>query len=115
MSIVRCLSFGGKKALQKFYKQLSTEQLQAWIDLEGLEYKKDDNEAITRMRMCMSILYKHFPRTPSKPKKESPYKKYSTEDLVSMAVDNKVPVEETDDMRILRMRLIMNLRAAKVL
>lgn len=106
--------FEDKKALQKFYKQLDTEQLQAWIDLEGLEYKKDENESITRMRMCMAILYKHFPRT-SKPKKESPYKKYTTEDLVQMAVEHEVAVEATDDMRILRMRLIMNLRAAKVI
>jgi hypothetical protein len=67
-------SFAEQKDLQKFYKQLDMEQLQEWIDAEGLEYKPCDNEMILRMRMAMAILYKHFPKeTPAK--KDSPYKK----------------------------------------
>lgn len=100
-----------KKALQGFYKHLTNEQLEEWLELEGLQYVPTDSPQITRMRMCMAILYFHFPKAPSK-KKESKYAKYSLEDLVEMAVDKDVPVEMTDDDRILRMRTIMALRAA---
>jgi hypothetical protein len=107
-------SFAEQKDLQKFYKQLDMEQLQEWIDAEGLEYKPCDNEMILRMRMAMAILYKHFPKeTPAK--KDSPYKKYSTEELIQMCLDNSVAVEVTEDMRIMRMRAIMSLSASKVI
>jgi len=101
----------GKKNLQKFYKHLSDAQLADWIDLEGLEYTPVDSPPINRMRMCMSILYSHYPKAPAK-KKQSKYAQYSLEDLVEMAVEHSVPVEVTDDERIMRMRTIMALRAA---
>lgn len=103
-----------KKDLQKFYKHLSDEQLAEWLELEGLEYSPSDSAPINRMRMAMAILYKHFPKAPSA-KKESKYAKYSLEDLMGMALANDVVFEDTDDERILRMRAIMALRAAKVL
>ena len=107
--------FTEKKDLQKFYKQLDTETLMDWCAVEGLEYNPcEENESIHRMRVAMSILYKHFPKQ-TKAKKQSKYAQYSLEDLVNMAVDNAVAVEETDDNRILRMRLIMNLRASGVI
>lgn len=106
--------FAEKKALQKFYKQLEMAQIDEWVALEGLEYKESDSEPINRMRACMAILYKHFPKEPSK-KKESPYKAYTTEQLIEMAIDNSVEVEPTEDMRIMRMRTIMALREAKVI
>ena len=106
--------FADTKSLQKFYKQLSMENLKGWVELEGLTVKPTDSEPIYRMRLAMAILYKHFPKeTSSKP--ESPYKQYTLEQLVTMAIDNNVPVEATDDDRILRMRTIMALRAHKVL
>ena len=101
----------GKKSLQKFYKHLSMEQLAEWLDIEGLEYTPTDSEQINRMRACMSILYKHYPKAPAK-KKESKYAKYSLEDLMEMAMDKDVVFEVTDDERIMRMRAIMALRAA---
>ena len=108
-------TFADKKALQKFYKQLPTEMLEEWANLEGLEYKAcEDSEPIHRMRVAMAILYKHFPKEPSK-KKESPYKAYTTEQLIEMAIENSVEVEPTEDMRIMRMRTIMALRDAKVI
>lgn len=103
-----------KANLQKFYKHLTDAQLQEWIELEGLEYTASDSEPINRMRMCMAILYKHFPKAPSE-KKQSKYAKYSLEDLMSLALQNDVVFEDTDDERILRMRAIMALRAAKVI
>lgn len=106
--------FTEKSDLQKFYKHLSDEQLAEWIELEGLEYTPNESAPINRMRMAMAVLYKHFPKAPSK-KKESKYAKYSLEDLVQLALDNDVPFEDTDDERILRMRAIMALRAAKVI
>jgi hypothetical protein len=107
--------FIDEKSLQKFYKQLDTKSLEDWAALEGLTYKAcPDSEPIHRMRVAMAILYKHFPKdTTSKP--ESPYKKYTLEQLVSLAVEHEVPVEPTDDDRILRMRTIMALRAHKVI
>lgn len=101
----------GKKDLQRFYKHLSDEQLTEWLELEGLEHTPSDSQPINRMRMCMAILYKHYPKAPPK-KKQSKYAKYTLEDLVSMAIDKDVPVEATDDERIMRMRTIMALRAA---
>lgn len=101
----------GRKNLQKFYKHLTNEQLEEWVELEGLEVKPTDSEQIYRMRLAMAILYHHYPKAPAK-KKESKYAKYSTEELVNMAIENEVAFEVTDDSRILRMRAIMALRAA---
>jgi hypothetical protein len=108
--------FADQKSLQKFYKQLDTAMLEEWAVYEKLDYKPcADSEPIHRMRVCMAILYKHYPKETTSTKKESPYKKYSLEDLVNMAIENEVAIEETDDERILRMRLIMALRANKVI
>jgi len=105
-------SFEAKEDLQKFYKHLTDEQLQEWVEVEGLEYKPcPESQPINRMRMCMAILYHHFPKAPSK-KKKSKYADYTLEDLVNMAIEKDVPVEPCDDERILRMRTIMALRAA---
>ena len=108
-------TFAEKKELQKFCKKLDTATLEDWATKEGATFTPcADNEAIHRMRVAMAILYLHFPKeTKSKP--ESPYKQYTTEQLVDMALEHDVAVETTDDMRILRMRLIMGLRANKVL
>lgn len=106
--------FTEKSDLQKFYKHLSDVQLQEWVELEGLEFTPSDSAPINRMRMAMAILYKNFPKAPSA-KKESKYAKYSLEDLMNMALASDVVFEDTDDERILRMRAIMALRAAKVL
>jgi len=103
--------FEDRKDLQKFYKQLTNEQLEEWVELEGLEFNPSDSEPINRMRMCMTILYSHFPKAPSK-KKQSKYSKYSLEDLLEMAIEHSVAVEMTEDERIMRMRTIMALRAA---
>jgi hypothetical protein len=108
-------SFADNKSIQKFYRQLTQEQLDSWCELEGLEYKGcPEQPPIHRMRACMAILYRHFPKEVA-PKKESPYKKYSTEELVQLALDNNVAFEMCDDERILRMRAIMALRANKVI
>jgi hypothetical protein len=107
--------FADDKSIKKFYKQLSQEQLDEWIKLEGLTYKADPEQpAIHRMRACMAILYLHFPKQ-TQPKKESPYKQYTTEALVAMAIENEVAFEPCEDDKILRMRAIMALRANKVI
>jgi hypothetical protein len=107
-------TYADQKELQKFYKHLTDEQLLEWIEVEGLEFNPSESAPINRMRMAMAILYLHFPKAPSK-KKTSKYSQYSLEDLVSMAVEHDVPVETTDDDRIMRMRTIMALRAHKVI
>jgi len=107
-------TFEDKKDLQKFYKHVSDEQLVEWVELEGLEFVPSDSAPINRMRMAMAILYKHYPKAPSE-KKQSKYAKYSLEDLMGLALANDVVFEDTDDERILRMRAIMALRAAKVI
>lgn len=107
-------TFTDQKMLQKFYKHLTIEELEGWVELEGLEVKPTDSEAIYRMRLCMAVLYHHFPKAPAK-KKASKYAEYTLEHLVQLAVDGSVPVEMCDDERILRMRLIMALRAHKVI
>lgn len=106
--------FTAKEDLQKFYKHLTDEQLGAWVAQEGLEYVSSDSAPINRMRMAMAILYLHYPKAPSA-KKKSKYADYSLEDLMQLAMDNDVVFETTDDDRILRMRAIMALRAAKVI
>ena len=106
--------FEEQKDLQKFYKHLSDEQLQEWIELEGLEYKPADSQPINRMRMAMAILYKHFPKKTAA-KKKSKYADYSDEVLIQMLLDNEVPCEVTEDSRIMRMRAIMALRAHNIL
>ena len=110
-------SFLVAKDLQKFYKQLDTATLVDWVTLEGVEYKPCiDSEPINRMRLCMAILYKHFPKVSTGvTKKASKYAEYTTEALIQLAIDKDVPVEVTEDMRIMRMRCIMALRASKVI
>lgn len=107
--------FTEQKDLQKFYKHLEDTQLTEWVELEGLEYKPADSAPIERMRKCMAILYKHFPKTPSASKKKSKYADYTNEYLLQLALEKDVVFEVCDDERILRMRAIMALRAAKVI
>ena len=110
-------TFETEKDLKRFYKQLTMAQLEEWLELEGLTYKKSDSDPINRMRACMAILYLHFPRqTTGKGKKKSKYAKYTTEDLIQMAIDNNIAVKDGGgDPRILRMYLVMNLRKAGIL
>lgn len=109
--------FDTEKALKKFYKKLSDDQLDEWLELEGLEYKPCDHEAINRMRKCMAILEHHFPKQPKvKNSSKSKYSDYTNEQLIKMLVDNKLEVPDTKGSeQILRMRAIMALRDAKVL
>jgi hypothetical protein len=106
--------FTEQKDLQKFYKHLTDEQLLEWVELEGLEFKPADSQPINRMRMAMSVLYKHFPKQASA-KKKSKYADYSDEQLMTLLLEHDVPCEVTDDERIMRMRAIMALRAHKVI
>ena len=108
-------AFEDKKSLQKFYKQLDTSLIEDWAALEGLSFKPcEDSEPIHRMRVCMAILYHHYPKQ-TKAKKKSKYAKYALEDLVKLAVDNDVAIEICEDERILRMRAIMALRDAEII
>lgn len=104
-----------QKDLQKFYKHCTMEQLIEWVELEGLEVKPTDSEPIMRMRLCMAVLYAHFPKEPTKGKKKSKYSDYDLDALVSMAIENDVAYEPCEDERIHRMRVIMALRANKVI
>jgi spore maturation protein CgeB len=106
--------FEEKKDLQKFYKHLTDEQLVEWLEIDGLEFNSSDSPQINRMRMCMAILYNHFPKAPST-KKTSKYADYTNEQLVEMALKNDVAFEICEDERILRMRAIMALRASNII
>lgn len=110
-------TFSEKKQLQKFYKQLTDDQLNDWIELEGLTYKASDNEPINRMRKCMCILNLHFPpETKTATKKKSKYGDFTTEALLEMALENDLEVAEAKgDPRILRMYTIMALKKAGIL
>lgn len=103
--------FTEKKELQKFYKFCTTEQLQEWVELEGLTITPSESAPIHRMRLAMAVLYLHFPKAPTA-KKRAKYADYTLEDLINMAIDNDVVFEPVDDERILRMRAIMALKAA---
>jgi hypothetical protein len=103
-----------QKWLQKFYKHLTDDQLTEWVEIEGLTYTASESAPIERMRKCMAILYKHYPKAPST-KKKSKYSDYSDEMLMQLLLDNDVPCEVTEDERIMRMRAIMALRAHKVI
>jgi hypothetical protein len=109
--------FKTEQEIKKFYKQLEPSQIEEWLAVEGLDYKKSDNEPINRMRACMALLYYHFPReSKGSSKKESKYAKYSIEDLLQMALDNNIEVPEgKGDLRIMRMYAIMALKKAGVL
>lgn len=109
-------AFADQKSLQKFYKQLPIESLVEWAKLEGVEYKDCDNESIFRMRVCMAILYKHFPKeTKATAKPKSKYADLTTETLIAMAIEHDLVLDVCDDMRIMRMRAIMGLRNIKVI
>jgi hypothetical protein len=105
-------SFKDEKALKKFYKQLSDEQLDEWIELEGLKYKECEHPSINRMRKCMAIRELHFPTKPkANTKSKSKYSHFSTEQLVEMANEAGIPVKDSKGSdQILRMYTIMALR-----
>jgi hypothetical protein len=105
-------SFKDEKALKKFYKQLSDEQLDEWIELEGLKYKECEHPSINRMRKCMAIRELHFPTKPkANTKSKSKYSHFSTEQLVEMANKAGIPVKDSKGSdQILRMYTIMALR-----
>lgn len=111
--------FKDEKAMKKYIKKLTDDQLAEWCEIEGAEYKACDHESINRMRMAMAIKAVHFPDTApkaGKSKKKSKYADYATEDLVQMALDNDVEVpDDKGDMRICRMYTIMALRKAGLL
>lgn len=110
-------SFKDKKALQKYYKKLTTAHLEQWVELEGIQsnVKPTDHEGIYRMRLAMAILYLHFPKQSTK-KSKSKYAKYSTEQLVEMATKAGLEIKDSKgDNRILRMYAIMTLRNAGLL
>lgn len=104
------------KGLKKHYKGLTDAELEEWIAKEGLTFNAcPTSQPINRMRMCMAILYKHFPDEQPKPKAKSKYQDLTLEQLVEMAATNDVPVEMVENEKILRMRLIMALRAHKII
>jgi hypothetical protein len=105
-------AFATDKDLKKAVKGMKDSELLAWITEAGLTFKPNEHANINRMRMAMAIGELHFPKAPTTPKNVSPYKALSTEELVAMAVEKSVPVEVTDDARILRMRTIVALRSA---
>jgi len=105
-------TFTEQKALKKHIKGLTDAQLVEWAELEGLTWKPCEDRMINRMRIAMAINEYHFPSPPKAPKAKSKYAEYTTEQLIGMAVEHSVPVEVTDDMKIMRMRTIMALRAA---
>lgn len=99
------------KELKKAYKQLSDAEVLAWVQHEKLTFTPNENAAINRMRMCMALLYLHFPKEAPKPKAVSKYAAYTTESLIALAAEKSVPVEVCDNERIMRMRTIQALRA----
>lgn len=106
--------FAGQDVLKKYYKKLSTQEVEAWVSTLGASFNPSVDPSIHRMRACMAVLYHFFPKE-VKAKKSSKYSSYTLEELVILAADNNVPVEITEDERILRMRTIMALRAHKVI
>ncbi len=108
-------TFADKAAMKKHMKGLSDEQVAAWVAAKELSVKDYGSAPINRMRQIMAITELHFPSPPKAAKQESPYKKFTTEELIALAAEKEIPVEVTDDMRILRMRTIMSLRAHKVI
>lgn len=110
-------TFKVEKDLKKVYKKLSDAQLDEWLDIEGWtsEYHPSGHPSIDRMRKCMVILYKHFPKeTKGTGKKGSIWKQFTLEDLIMIASEAGVSYEETDHEAILRMRVIMAIKAAGV-
>lgn len=104
----------GKKALKKFYSYVPDEFLDLWVETAQLTYKPCENAQIARMRKCMAIMELHYPSAPKAggASGKGKYSDLATEWLVAQAVEHNVPVEVCEDDRILRMRVIMALRAA---
>lgn len=108
--------FKSEDEIKKYYKQLDDDQLDEWLELEGLEYTANEHAGINRMRKCMAIKEYHFPKENKSKKSKSKYADFTTEELLQMALDNDVEVKDAKgNLKILRMYCIMALRDAKVL
>jgi hypothetical protein len=107
-------AFADKKAMKKYVKKLSLEQVFDWCDLEGVMFNPCDHEAINRMRAIMAMTDKHFPATaPATTKSKSKYADMSTEALVALAATKKVAVKDAKgNVKIQRMYTIMALKEA---
>lgn len=101
------------KALKKAIKGLSDAEVAEWVGLYNLTVKDYGHASINRMRQAMAITGLHFPSTIKvSTKTPSPYAAYSDLQLIELAANESVPVLVTEDARIMRMRVIMALKAA---
>lgn len=114
--------FADDKAVKRYIKKLTDDQLYEWCELEGVTWNINDHAGINRMRaaMAMKAYQLDTPTAGSKGgsgKKKGKYSHYELEELVQMALDNDVDVKpyNGDDMRILRMYTIMALKGAGIL
>jgi len=111
-------SFKDEKAIKKYIKKLSDQQLYDWCELEGVTWKHNENAPINRMRAAMAIKAFHFPALAPKgdTKPKSKYSQYSDEELIAMAAEKGIAVKDAKgDKRINRMYHIIALREAGVL
>ena len=103
-----------EKAISKFIRKLSDEQVAEWAELEGLTYKKHEtSEPINRMRAVMAIKAYHFPKESSSTggKSKSKYADYTLEQLIAMAAEANITVKDAKgDAKIQRMYTIMALK-----
>ena len=113
--------FADDKAVKRYIKKLTDDQLYEWCELEGVTWNTNEHAGINRMRaaMAMKAYQLDTPTAGSKGsgKKKGKYSHFELEELVQMALDNDVDVKpyNGDDMRILRMYTIMALKQAGIL
>jgi hypothetical protein len=99
------------KALKKVCKALSDAEIAEWVHLYDLQVKEYGHDSINRMRRIMAITGLHFPGTVKPAKAKSKYAEYTDLQLIEWAIAESVPVLLTDDTKIMRMRVIMALKA----
>lgn len=101
------------KEFKDYFRELDDYTAEYMARALNLEWKPTDKPQIHRMRISMAIQRHLFPEL-FKPKetssKKSKYGDYSTDELVTMAKENKVGWKETDNEPINRMRVIQALK-----
>ena len=103
-----------KDQLNAQLKELSLEELTKMAkELKANTYEGIENKGIRRMRLIMGIREVYFP-TPKSNGEPTVWKPYSVEELKEVANKNDVKYKPCDDLKILKMRIIMALKSANI-
>lgn len=110
---IKSIKFDNIEEMAEVLKGLSADEVIGLAKLLGLKWEENDNVRINRMRASIAIR-KHFFPGQRRPKKVSPWKKFSIEELIKIAESHGLQWRRSENYKINRMRVTMALKKAGI-